>query len=535
MTNEQLCVGAALRETARHHGDIVAFIEGERSLSFAELDHQADVLAKALLAQGVKKGDHIGVWLPTCAEWIVLFCAISRIGAVIVPVNTRYKAEEIGYLLRLCDVKLLFTQPEMWSIGTHSVLSIIDPAFRDQQPLEFELSELPMLEGLILIGEDVPLPAVSLEHFVQTLSPARRLAEAEKAVSLSDRLLVCSTSGSTGKPKGVVHAHRALKHCLRVADATACRPGERMLAHWPLHHAGGCFSMLVPAIVGATTMVAVPHWEGDIALDLIERHGVTTMGGVATHYFDLVEAQSARPRNLASLSHCWIGGSPLSKEAYDRIVNGLGIGRLPSTYGMTENSTSFTFNRPEDPDHICRDNRAPVLADAEVKVVDPDSLETLGADEVGEIWCRGEVVMDGYYGDPEMTAQAITADGWLRTGDLGLMDASGYIKPTGRLKEMYKVGGSNVSPTEVELCLNEHDDILAAVAVGVPHERLVEVGFVYVQARPGSRLEDKDIIGFCKARLADYKVPRYVRFVDDFPRLPIGKIDRKKLAQMACS
>lgn len=526
-------IGEALRAAATHHGDVPSLILDEEILTFRELDDQADIFAQALLEHGVRKGDHIGVWLPTSTEWIVAFCAIARIGAVIVPINTRYKPDEVGYLLKLCDVKLLITQPIMWNIDTYEVLNEIGPGIAGQISGELSLTALPALHTILMVADTATPGTTTFDAFIGAAKPDQRLAEAEKNVGQSDRLLICSTSGSTGKPKGVMHAHRALKHCRRVADIMSCEPGDRMLAHWPLHHAGGCFSMLTPALLGPATMVAVPHWEGDVVLDLIERHKVTMMGGVATHYFDLVVAQKANPRDLSSLKLCWIGGSPLSKESYDHILQGMKISRLPSTYGMTENSTSLTFNRPEDPGEICRDNRAPVLADAEVKIVDPESLDALPSGQVGEIWCRGDIVMDGYYGDPDMTSRTVTPEGWLRTGDLGFFDAAGYLKPTGRLKEMYKVGGSNVSPTEVELCLNEYDGVMAAVAVGVPDDRLMEVGFVFVQLEVSARLEEADITEFCRTRLADYKVPRYVKFIEEFPRLAIGKIDRKALANEA--
>jgi len=304
-----------------------------------------------------------------------------------------------------------------------------------------------------------------------------------------------------------------------------------MLAQWPLHHAGGFFSMMIPALVSGTAMVPMPQWNGPTALDLIERHKVTVLGGVGTHYFDLVSDPTLPTRDLSSLRCCYTGGAAMSPGAYQSSLDGLGVDIILSTYGMTENACSTTFNTPGDPIEVCRENRAPVTPGCEVRIVDPDTMTDVPRGEQGEIWCRGAVML-GYYKDPEATSAAIV-DGWLRTGDLGVYDQDGFVKPVGRLKDMLKVGGSNVAPAEVERYVDQHDDILNSVVVGVPDERLDQVPYAFVVLESGRSLVEQDVIAHCRGLMAGYKVPRYVTFVKDYPRLSSGKVDRQALASIA--
>lgn len=525
-------LGPAVRQIARNYPDYPALISDAGTMTFAELDRRADVLAQALLQRGVSHGTHVAVWLPICEEWVILFCALARIGAVIVPINTRYRTDEVGYTLVHSDVTMLFTQRHLWSLDTSAVLNELAPSFYTQTSDRLELPEMPLLRSVVFVGDDVPQAATRYAALIEGVMPGPELAAAESAVTENDLLLICSTSGSTGRPKGVMHAHRVIEHCREIGNAYGLKPGEIMLAQWPLHHAGGFFSMMIPALVSGTTMVAMPQWNGSHALDLIERHKITVLGGIGTHYFDLITDPTLPSRDISSLRCCYTGGAAISPATYQSYLDGLGVNIILFTYGMTENACSTTFNTVNDPIEVCRDNRAPVTPGCEVRIVNPETLKDVPRGEQGEIWCRGAVML-GYYKDPEATSAAIVEDGWLRTGDLGVYDQDGFVKPVGRLKDMLKVGGSNVAPAEVERYIDQHEDILNSVVVGVPDDRLDEVPYAFVVVESGRSLVEQDVIAHCRSLMANYKVPRYVAFVKDYPRLSSGKVDRKTLVGVA--
>jgi fatty-acyl-CoA synthase len=523
-------LGSALDATAAAHGGRPAFLGDTGTLAFAQLRRASLDLAAALVRDGVQKGDRVGIWLPTSAHWLTIFCAVARIGAIAVPVNTRYQSEEVRHVLAHAGISVLFAQPRMWRTDALAMLSAISPDLADATGPDLTLDALPALRRIVTTEPLAAPSVVSLEIYcgVQPATPPTMPNVVE-----SDPLLICFTSGSTGRPKGVVHSHRVLRHCARLATIQGLAPGERSLANWPLHHAGGLFIMLIPSLMSGATLIEIAQWNGQEALRLIEVQRVTVLGGIPTHYLDLIDDPSIAERDLSSLRYCYMGGANVARDVFDRIVDTLGIDALPSTYGLTENTVCATFNLPGDSPDQCSRNIAPIVADCDVRIADMVTGAALEAGEAGEIQFRGATMMEGYYADEQATAAVFTADGWLKTGDLGLLWRNGYLQPTGRLKEMLKVGGSNVSPTEVEAVIVEHPVARNAVVVGVPDRRLTEVAYAFVERRVGVDAAHEEVIAFCRTRLADYKVPRYVTIVDDLPRLSTGKIDRAGLASQA--
>jgi fatty-acyl-CoA synthase len=378
-------------------------------------------------------------------------------------------------------------------------------------------------------------PADGLDFDALAAQPADRaaLAAAEAIVRPRDPLLICYTSGTTGQPKGAMHDHRVLKQATRVGLSVRLEAGGSILGHMPLYHVAGLYMALLPAMTLGGAFVNMQQWDATHALELMEREGITCFGGIPTHFVDLVNDPSLPRRDLSRLRAAWIGGSPVMQATYDRFLAALGLEHLLSTYGMTENTISTTFNRLEDPRTACSENRAPVLCEAEVRVVDPATGHPLPVGEVGEIWCRGETVMMGYYKNPEATRATITPEGWLKTGDLGRFDAQGFLSVTGRLKEMFKSGGTNVYPAEIEQHLSRHPSVKLAAVIGVPDERLSEVGFAFVEVNEGRSFDAARMREHCKGVLADYKIPRYLAVVPELPRTTTGKIQRAALVAIA--
>jgi fatty-acyl-CoA synthase len=526
-----ITIGQLLRAAARNHPDTPAIVEDGQATAYAEFDSEVDRYAAALLRLGVKRGDHVAVWLPNSKRWVALFCACARIGAALVPVNTRYKAEEASYVIAQSDARVLVMQSQMWSSDYHAMLCSMAPDLVSQDPRALQLSKFPQLRNVLLADKSL---AGTLSLDAMLVDDAALVREAEAAVLASDLLLICYTSGTTGKPKGVMHSHAVIPQSTRVGTALHVEAGDRILGHMPFHHVAGLYMALVPALALGATLLPMREWNTAAAAEIITNQKVTALGGIPTHYFDLVDYAASRPLDTSSIKAAWIGGSPVPRETFERIRRTLGIDRLLSTYGMTENTISTTFNRWDDPPEICCQNKAPLLSDCDVKIVNPDTKADCEPGTPGEIWCRGSTVMLGYYKDEVATKQAITPDGWLRTGDLGHFDASGYLVVTGRLKEILKIGGINTSPVEIEEALARIPGVKSSVVVGVSDDRLGQVPYAYVQLDDGATaISERDITSFCREHLAHYKVPKFVRFVTEFPRTDTGKLRRAVLAQQA--
>jgi len=525
-------IGELLRQSASRHSTLPFIIEDERATSFSEFDAEVDRLATGLLKIGVSAGDHVGIWLPNSRAWVLSFCAAARIGAVVVPINTRYKADEASYVISQSGIKVLVMLHRMWKTDYYKTLVGLAPDLPNHTGGALELASFPDLKTVVVIGDEAPRGTIPMASLAGELDAAA-VRHAEEQVKWSALLLISYTSGTTGKPKGVMHHHGVIRQSTKVGLAMHVEPGDRVMAHMPFYHSAGLFMGLIPALALGAALVPMVQWDAMQALRLIERHRITMFGGVPTHFYDLVDAVGQAPADTSSIKGAWIGGSAVMQETFENIKRTLGIHPLLSTYGMTENTISTSFNAWDDPVDVCCRNRAPLLSDCEVRIVDPVTLEPLGPDHDGEVWCRGDTVMMGYYKDSDATRSAVTEDGWLRTGDIGNFDDKGYLAITGRLKEMLKIGGTNTSPIEIEQYLAGHPGIKSSVVVGVPDERLGQVPYAFVQAMPEASLSPQEVIEYCASRIAHYKVPRYVRFVDEFPRTETGKIKRAVMALQA--
>jgi fatty-acyl-CoA synthase len=309
-------------------------------------------------------------------------------------------------------------------------------------------------------------------------------------------------------------------------------PESRLLGHMPFFHVAGAFSGLLPALISGGAVVLLDHWDTRDALELIERERITVLNGIPTHFIDLLNAPELERYDTSSLRTGWIGGAANPPEVIDGVIEKLGVSRLLPVYGMTETTSVTTFPRPDDPRDVVLSGKGVPVSDFELKVVDLETGEELGVDAEGEVCVRGHSVMQGYYRDAAATGQVIDAAGWFHTGDLGVLDADGYLAITGRKSDMFIVGGSNVYPAEVELALAEHAEITQAYVVGITDHRLGEVGYAFVQRR-SRELSEVDVVEFCRNRLADFKVPRHVQFVDEWPLTATGKIQRFRLRELA--
>lgn len=524
-------IAQQLELTAQAHGERDALIFGERRLSWAETRDTSRDLARSMLAAGVGRGDHIAVWLPNHPEWVLLWFASAYIGAVMVPINTRYKTEEARYILHQCDARLLVMTDEFVGIDYLEMLDRLCPRLQaGSLPND---AEFPELRRVVVLGH-APEGAQRFDDFVAAGSDITNaeLDSVAAAVAPDDATIIVYTSGTTGHPKGAVHSHHVLRNEHSISEALAIGPESRIMNHMPFFHVAGGFTGILPALITGGAMVLMDRWDPTQAFELIAKEGVTVMSGIPTHFIDLLSHPRLEEYDTSTLRTGWIGGANNPPEVIDGAIERLGLMGLLPVYGMTETTSITTIPRLDDPRDLILAGKGRPVSDFELKVVDRETGEELAAGAEGEVCVRGHLVMQGYYGKPEATAAVIDEDGWFHTGDFGMLDESGYLSITGRKSDLFIVGGANAYPAEIEIALSEHPAVKQAYVVGVPHDRLGEVGFAFVE-----RLEpvsEDEIMAFCRTRLADYKVPRFVRFVDDWPLTATGKIQRFVLRELAC-
>jgi fatty-acyl-CoA synthase len=527
---EPITLAAQLERTAAAHGERDAIVSAGRRLSWAETREAAREVARGLLAAGIGRGDHVALWVPNQAEFLLTWLATAYVGAVTVPVNTRYKVEEVRYIVAQCDAKALVMVDAFVGIDYLELLGRLCPDLAGGGPPNAEA--FPALREVVVIG-DAPAGTTPWADFVAggSMVADAALDETAAAVDHEDPSIIVYTSGTTGHPKGAVHSHRILRNECSITEAMDVGPESRILNHLPWFHVGGGFTGVLPPLITGAAMVVMDVWEPGAALELIEREGVTVLSGIPTHFIDVLNHPSLPDRDVSSLRNGWIGGANTPPEVVQAVIDRLGMEGIQPVYGMTETTSVTTLARLDDPREVVVSGRGRPVADFEVMVADTVTGRALPAGQEGEVCVRGHPVMQGYYRKPEATAAVMDADGWFHTGDLGVLDADGYLAITGRKSDMFIVGGANAYPAEIEIALSEHPAVKQAYVVGVPHARLGEVGFAFVERR--GELSEDEVKAFCKRRLADYKVPRFVHFVDDWPLTATGKIQRFRLKEQA--
>ncbi|PXY33263.1 FadD3 family acyl-CoA ligase [Prauserella endophytica] len=458
-------------------GDAEAVVDGPLRLTFTQLVERVRVAAGAFASAGVGKGDRVAVWAPNSAEWIIAAFGLLTAGGVLVPVNTRFKAEEAGDIIRRSEAKAVLVQ-----------------------------------KGFL--GQDYPappgVPVIDLKSdFLSSGSPFEREVRGE---DIAD---IVFTSGTTGRPKGVLMNHtQTLRLYAEWCDLADLRRGDRYLIVNPFFHTFGYKAGCVASLIRGATILPVPVFDVGTVLDLVERERVTMLPGPPTLYHSLLEAQG--DRDLSSLRAAVTGAADIPVELIRRVREELPFQSIMTGYGLTEAGTA-TASRPGDS-----------FTDIATTVGRPcDGVEVSIAGD-GEVLVRGYSVMQGYLDDPAATAEAIDPDGWLHTGDLGTLDERGYLRIVGRKKDMFIVGGFNAYPAEIEGFLLEHPAVAQVAVIGVPDERLGQVGKAFVV--PRSPVSADDLIAWSRTRMAGFKVPRSVEFLDELPLNSTGKVMKDQLA-----
>ena len=487
-------------------------VEGPNRISYAELARRARDAAAALIGAGVERGDAVAIWAPNSAQWIVAMLGIACAGAVLAPLNTRYKGAEAAHILNRSRARLLLTVEEFLGNDYRAMLAGED---------------LPHLDRTVTFGAE-------WSAFVEgggTEEANRLVGERISGTGPDDRSDLMFTSGTTGAPKGVPLKHGPTVRSYRYyAQNLGITFGDRYLLANPLFHTFGSKAGVVASLSAGATLFPVPLFDASGAADLIAREGITVFPGPPTVYHSLLALPAERREQLRSLRLAVTGAAAVPVELLRRMREELGFEVVLTAYGLTETTGLVSMCRAGDPPEVVSATSGRAIPGVEVRTVDGAGRPT-EVGEPGEIVVRGYPVTEGYFEDDAATAEAIDPDGWLHTGDVGVLDGDGGLRITDRIKDMFIVGGFNAYPAEIEASLMEYPGVAQVAVVGVPDERLGEVGQAFVVARPGQQVSPADVIDFARARMANFKVPRHVEVVDTLPLNASGKVLKNVLRQ----
>lgn len=524
---------ALLRSAADEHGSREALVDRSVDpvvrLSFAELRERSDALAAALVHAGIEPGDRIAVWAPNCWEWVVTLFGLHSVGAVLVPLNTRYKGIEAADILRRSGSRMLFTVEGF--LGNDYVSMLRDP----------QVGELPDLERIVLLRDTGRRPedvatceelvgtAPTTDGRVDTAAVDQRVADL-RPTDVSDLIF---TSGTTGRPKGVIQTHgQSLRAFSDWAAIVGLRADDRYLCISPFFHTFGYKAGILAALMSGATLVPMATFDLDALPGIIRDERISTIPGAPTIYQSLLNHPGFDPSEVDTLRLAVTGAAVVPVELVERMRDTLGFETVVTAYGLTECCGFATACRPDDDPATIANTSGRAIPGVEVRVVDDDGRE-LPAGAAGEVVVRGYNVMQGYYEDPVQTAEAIDTDGWLHTGDVGVLDERGYLRITDRKKDMFIVGGFNAYPAEIEQLMGAHPQIAQVAVVGVPDERLGEVGYAFVVPVAGMTPDPAELVAWAREQMANYKVPRRVEVVDALPLNASGKVLKFELRERA--
>ena len=518
--------------------DREGLVFGSSRHSFREVAARIDEAARRLIAIGVEHGEHVALWLNNSDDWVFIAFAVQKIGAVLVPINTRFRSRDLSYILAQSDSSFLITHDRSGPVDYAAMVreAVALPASGDtvQDP------RYPLLRRVILLGESGRAGTVAgTVDWASLAEPARQIAANDlaaraQAVDPNATAFIMYTSGTTGFPKGVVRAHGLIRNVEERASLMAITPNDTILNYLPLFHAFGLSEGAWMSMVTGARQIVTRSFDPEESLDLIEREGVTVVHGFEAHMKGLTDAQQARPRDLSSLrTGIFAAGMLSATPVVRRGMRALAPLRNLSGFGMTETWLGVALSSLEDDEaHRCEASGWPGPG-YELRIVDDASGEVLGPGALGELQVRGWAVMTEYYKKPAETAATFGRDGWFRTGDAAMWLPDGCLRFLGRYKDMLKVGGENVDPMETEGLLLEHPDVQQVAVVGLPDERLGEVAVAYIECKAGAAIGVEDVLGHCRGKVASFKLPRHVVFVEAFPMTESGKIKKTDLREDA--
>lgn len=527
-----------LRKNAEQFTDVDAIVAPEYDVcwSWKEFDRLTDEVARGLYAMGIRKGDHVAIWGTNVPEWILTMFGSSKVGAILITVNTNYKQFELDYLLTQSDAKMLIMIDGVGSNDYISHITGLMPSLLTELPENVQSKKLPCLKQVVLIGGKESRPS-GMYTFADIFERAKEVPQSviEQIIAeqdTHDTINMQYTSGTTGFPKGVMLTHYNITNNGQfMGDCMKLTPQDRLLVVVPLFHCFGCVLAVMSCLTHGTAIVLMEKYNPLKEMEMIVSERCTAVHGVPTMFIGMLEHPDFDKFDFSRLRTGIMAGSPCPIKTMRDVTGRMHLSEMTITYGQTESSPGITMSRTDDSLELRVSTVGKLLPNTEGKIIDPETGEEAPRGTPGEIVTRGYHIMKGYYKMPEATRQAIDADGWLHTGDIGTMDEDGNFRITGRLKDMIIRGGENIYPREIEEFLYTHAAVRDVQVVGLPDEKYGEEICACVVRKEGCEVTQQELIDFVKAGLSRFKTPRYILFMDSFPMTASGKIQKYKLRE----
>jgi fatty-acyl-CoA synthase len=521
-------IGSAIDEAARLHPQREFLLVNDERITYLQFAQKVKQFSRGLLAVGVNPGNKVAIWLPNGIEWVVAVFSLANIGAIFVPVNTRFKTEELEYILEQSDSSaLILAERFQKSEYVHMLLQLC-PELPASKPGSLTSSRIPGLKVIICVSEKAVSGTFSFQDLFQ-MGEEINLKPVQDSVGPHQTVSILYTSGSTAFPKGVMLTHNnILRNGFEIGERLGLTREDRYFNPCPYYHNAGLVDGLLAALSHGSCNVTLPSFDARESLSVIERERCTAVGGIQTMYVKMMEEPGLNRQKL-SLRTGWTTGPPQTvRDIYQK----LGVTGITNLYGISEASPCCSISDSlHDPLEDRMSRMGKPLPGVEMKVVNPQTGEPLPANEKGEICVRGWNLMQGYYKKAEETAKAIDSEGWLHTGDLGFIDEKGLVFFIGRIKNVVRGGGENISPEEVENFIFRHPKVKHVEVIGLPDEKWGQRVVACIELKDGMEATPEEIIGFCKERMANFKVPKEVHFVTDWPMTGSGKVQKFKLIE----
>lgn len=533
----EVTLGQILDETVSKYPDTeaIVYVDRDYKQTWKEFSDTVDRVAKGLMALGVKRGEKVALWATNVPHWVTLQLATAKIGAILLTININYKSAEIDYILRQSETENIFVIDGYRDTDYVNTLYELIPELKEHQRGELRSSNYPHLKRVLFLGPEKHRGMYSMPEIMalacQTTDEEYRIRQ--ESLDCHDVVNMQYTSGTTGFPKGVMLTHHNIGNCGYWTGANQnFGPEDKICIPVPLFHCFGCVLAVLSSINHGSTMVILEKYDAINVMMSVEREGCTAMYGVPTMFIAIMDHPLFERFDFSSLRTGIMAGSPCPVKTMNECVEKMNMGEVTIVYGLTEASPGITQTLFDEPslEKKCSTVGRPYPG-IEAVVMDPETGEFCETGKPGEICCRGYNVMKGYYNMPEETAKAIDEEGWLHSGDIGVVDEDGYFAVTGRLKDMIIRGGENIYPKELEDFIHHIDGIQDVQVVGVPSKKYGEQPGAFIILKPGVEMTAEDVQDYCRGKIAWYKIPKLITFVDSYPLTASGKIMKYRLRE----
>jgi fatty-acyl-CoA synthase len=516
--------------------EAVVYVDRDFRLTYREFGDLVDRLARGLMAMGIQKGEKVAVWATNVPYWVALQFATAKIGAVLLTINTSYRISELAYVLAQSETENLFLIDGYQDIDYLQTVYELVPELRTQERGHLATAQFPHLKRVFFLGLEKHRGMYSVPEVLamSAMTDASAYRARQAALDPHDVVNMQYTSGTTGFPKGVMLTHHNIgQNGFWIGANQHFGPSDRVCLPVPLFHCFGCVLGVLAAVNHGATLVILEGFDPVAAMTAVEQERCTALYGVPTMFIAILDHKLFDKFRFDSLRTGIMAGSPCPVAVMRQVIEKMYMREITICYGLTENSPVITQTLIGDDIQRQTATVGRAMPGIEVKVVDPKTGDARPAGVQGEVCCRGYSVMKGYYRMPEATAKAIDTDGWLHSGDLGVLDADGYLSITGRLKDMIIRGGENIYPREIEEYLFKLEGVADVQVVGVPSRKYGEEVGAFIKLKQGANVTEEDVKDFCRGRISRYKIPRHVGFVASYPMTASGKIQKYKLVELS--